>query len=235
MKDFVWMNDKMEDHCVEDSCSMEEMNENMENFESKDKRIDTKTFQKYQACFNSLHGVDDQNKPQKTRDQTQTINDKIRKQCLPSTWSHVGVPIYAAGKMYTFQQIVDMVQYPTEVLKNPVENPFIAEHRAFDILSKVRGLKWPHSPRDRGLFHSDVERECNEDSCEMEEMNEDFENWHGVERYGKKIPTESFLKYQACYKSMVDAGQKTRDKVRKQCLPYEWNIIGLPMNLQDDA
>merc|ERR1711879_822501 len=147
----------------------------------------------------------------------------------------------AQKKELTFEDVVEIIRYPVDVLQNLDENPFIAEHKAYELLNRMKNFEWPQRPRTRKWLNSNVEDSCIEEDCNMEEMNEDFENFDSKKTYQGKIPTESYKKYKACFKAIADkdvshesgravkTGYKTRNKIRKQCIPYEWNKLGLPM------
>merc|ERR1719200_71428 len=103
------------------------------------------------------------------------------------------------------------------------------------VLRCKRLQHWNPKDRKRKWLDSNVEDVCIEEQCSYEELNEDFENWPKSHQIGLngKVPKDSYQKYVECYKSFVSKsrtrkGYKTRNNIRKNCLPYEWNKVGLP-------
>ena len=138
-----------------------------------------------------------------------------------------------------FESVAEIIRHTKAEIENIKEHPFLAEEKAFQVLNKIKGFKWPKKDRKRKLFDSNVESVCVEEVCNLEEMNEDYENWPVSKIIGDgKVPQESFDRYLDCYKSMdtvnkVRSGYKTRNSIRKQCLPYEWNKVGLPDKVEE--
>jgi len=138
-----------------------------------------------------------------------------------------------------FESVAEIIRHTTAEIENIKEHPFLAEQKAFQVLNKIKGFTWPKNDRKRKFFDSNVENVCVEEVCNLEEMNEDYENWPVSKIIGDgKVPQASFDKYLDCYKSMdtvskVRSGYKTRNNIRKQCLPYEWNKVGLPDKVEE--
>merc|ERR1712157_716799 len=113
-----------------------------------------------------------------------------------------------------FESVTEIIRYTKEEIGNIKEFPFLAEEKAYQVLNKIKGFKWPRKERRRKLFDSNVEDVCVEDLCTKEEMQEDYENWPVAQQISKGKVRSNF--------------KKTRNNIRKQCMPYEWNKVGLP-------
>merc|ERR1712066_1019521 len=163
----------------------------------------------------------------------QTDSSKTRPQLTTESGTTTNKP---QNDFELFESITEIIKYTSEELQNLQENPFLAEHKAYEVLNKIKGsFSWNPQDRKRKLFDSNVEDTCVEEQCTYEEMNEDFENWPKSQQNGMrgKVPTDSYQKYVDCYKSFdrmsrTRKGYKTRNNIRKNCLPYEWNKVGLP-------
>merc|ERR1712109_331449 len=133
-----------------------------------------------------------------------------------------------------FESITEIIKYSSEELANLKEHPFLAEHKAYEVLNKLKGtFSWNPQDRKRKWLNSNVEDVCIEEQCSYEEMNEDFENWPKSHQNGLngKVPQDSYKKYVECYRSFekqsrTRKGYKTRNNIRKNCLPYEWTKVG---------
>merc|ERR1712117_117338 len=120
-----------------------------------------------------------------------------------------------------FESITEIIKYTSEELSNLEEHPFLAEHKAYDVLNKIKGsFSWNPQQRKRKFFDSNVEDTCVEEQCTHEEMNEDFENWPKSHQNGLKgkVPKDSYQKYVDCYKSFdknsrTRKGYKTRNNI----------------------
>merc|ERR1712173_472066 len=76
-----------------------------------------------------------------------------------------------------FESITEIIKYTSEELQNLKEHPFLAEHKAFEVLNKLKdNFSWNPKDRQRKWLNSNVEDTCIEEQCSYEEMNEDFEN-----------------------------------------------------------
>merc|ERR1712179_887299 len=145
-----------------------------------------------------------------------------------------------------FEKVTEIIRHTKEEIENIKEHPFLAEEKAFEVLNKIKGFTWPKKERKRKLFDSNVEDVCIEERCTLEEMNEDYENWPAArlisncdnEKVRCSVDQKGYEKYDECYKnfekvSNVRSGKKTRNNIRKQCLPYAWNKVGLPTKYEE--
>merc|ERR1712044_94918 len=120
-----------------------------------------------------------------------------------------------------FESVTEIIRYTKEEIGNIKEFPFLAEEKAYQVLNKIKGFKWPRKERRRKLFDSNVEDVCVEDLCTKEEMQEDYENWPVAQQISNgKIPDESFQKYLECYKS-IDGKGKVRSNFKKLGIIFE--------------